>query len=236
MASIRKLILQNFKQFRQLDLDFDQRHNVLIGDNETGKSTVLLALDLALSGSRNRVENLGFEALFCKPVIEAFLDGPRGIDQLPTVVVDVFLAEGQDEGLYGVGNLAGQETDGIRLAIEPVQDYGAEIQAVLGQPGRNFPFEYYAVKFQTFARNPYASFNRPVRHLLLDSSRIDSDYAAREYTRSVFHFHAPVEARYQLENAYRMEKSSFKENHLAGLNGELEGFLNRPGFRGGFNS
>lgn len=224
MPTIRKLILQNFKQFGRLDLEFDERHNVLIGDNETGKSTVLLALDLALSGSRNRVENLGFEALFCKPVIEAFLDGPRGIDQLPTLVIDVFLAEGQDEGLYGVGNLAGQETDGIRLAIEPVQDYGAEIRAVLAQPGRNFPFEYYAVKFQTFARNPYASFNRPVRHLLLDSSRIDSDYAAREYTRSVFHFHAPVEVRYQLENAYRMGKSNFKDNHLAGLNGELEGF------------
>jgi putative ATP-dependent endonuclease of OLD family len=72
MPTIRKLMLQNFKQFRQLGLDFDQRHNVLIGDNETGKSSVLLALDLALSGSRNRVENLGFEALFCKPVIEAF--------------------------------------------------------------------------------------------------------------------------------------------------------------------
>lgn len=168
MPTIRKLILQNFKQFGRLDLEFDERHNVLIGDNETGKSSVLLALDLALSGSRNRVENLGFEALFCKSVIEAFLDGPRSIDQLPTLVIDVFLAEGQDEGLYGVGNLAGQETDGIRLAIEPVQDYGAEIRAVLAQPGRNFPFEYYAVKFQTFARNPYASFNRPVRHLLLD--------------------------------------------------------------------
>ena len=90
MPTIRKLILQNFKQFGRLDLEFDERHNVLIGDNETGKSSVLLALDLALSGSRNRVENLGFEALFCKSVIEAFLDGPRSIDQLPTLVIDVF--------------------------------------------------------------------------------------------------------------------------------------------------
>lgn len=30
MSTIRKLMLQNFKQFRRLDLDFDQRHNVLI--------------------------------------------------------------------------------------------------------------------------------------------------------------------------------------------------------------
>lgn len=225
MPNIRKLILQNFKQFRRLDLDFDNRHNVLIGDNETGKSSVLLALDLALSGSRNRVENLGFDTLFCKPVIEEFLDDARrGIEQLPTLIVDVFLEEGQDQGLYGVGNLEGRETDGIRMIIEPVQDYGAEIRAVLDQPGRNFPFEYYAVRFQTFARNQYASFNRPVRHLLLDGSRINSDYATLEYTRAVYHFNATVETRYQLENAYRMGKSNFRNNDLAALNGRLEGF------------
>ncbi|MGV8268471.1 ATP-dependent endonuclease, partial [Pseudomonas aeruginosa] len=81
----------------------------------------------------------------------------------------------QVDGLYGVGKLAGQETDVIRRAIEPVQDYGGEIRAVLSQPVRNFPFVYYFRKFQTFVRNPYASFNRPARHLLLHSSRIDSD-------------------------------------------------------------
>lgn len=225
MPHIRKLILQNFKQFGRLDLDFDRRHNILIGDNETGKSSVLLAMDLALSGSRTRVENIGFDALFCKSVIEAFLDSAdRRLDQLPTLVVDVFLEEGQDQGLYGVGNLEGRETDGIRMAIEPVQDYGAQIQASLDQPGRNFPFEYYTVRFQTFARNTYASFNRPVRHLMLDSSRIDSDYAAREYIRAVYHFNAPVETRYQLENAYRMGKADFRSNVLEALNAGLEGF------------
>lgn len=225
MPNIRKLILQNFKQFKRLDLDFDHCHNILIGDNETGKSSVLLALDLALSGSRNRVENIGFDALFCKPAIEAFLDNAhRGMEQLPTLIVDVFLEEGQDQGLYGVGNLEGRETDGLRMVIEPVQDYGAKIRAVLDQPGRNFPFEYYTVRFQTFARNQYASFNRPVRHLLLDSSRIDSDYAAREYIRAVYHFNAPVETRYQLENAYRMGKSNFKDNDLEALNVRLDGF------------
>ncbi len=224
MPVIRKLILQNFKQFRRLELDFDPRHNVLIGDNETGKSSVLLALDLALSGSRNRAENLGFETLFCKPVIEEFLDGRRSIEGLPTLIVDIFLEEGQDQGLYGAGNLEGRETDGIRMSIEPVHDYGAQMQAVLDQPGRNFPFEFYAVRFQTFARNPYVSFNRPVRHLLLDGSRINSDYATSEYTRSVFRLNSTVEMRYQLENAYRRVKSQFRDNDLAALNQTIEGF------------
>ncbi|MDT4817340.1 AAA ATPase domain protein [compost metagenome] len=224
MPVIRKVILQNFKQFTRLDLEFDPRRNVLIGDNETGKSSVLLALDLALSASRTRIENLGFDTLFCKPVVEEFLDGPKGLDQLPELIVDVFLEEGRDQTLYGTGNLDGRETDGLRMVIEPVHDYGDAIQTVLAGPGRNFPFEYYTVRFQTFARNPYTSFNRPVRHLLLDSSRIDNEYAAREYTRSVYHFNATVETRYQLENAYRMGKQEFKNRELTALNQELAGF------------
>ncbi|CAI8855321.1 AAA family ATPase [Pseudomonas syringae] len=43
-ACNQKLILQNFKKFDSLMLEFDAGVNVLIGDNETGKSSVLLAL------------------------------------------------------------------------------------------------------------------------------------------------------------------------------------------------
>lgn len=41
MPSIKKLILQNFKKFDALTLDFYSCTNVLIGDNETGKGSVL---------------------------------------------------------------------------------------------------------------------------------------------------------------------------------------------------
>lgn len=62
VPTIKKLQLQNFKSFDALTLHFDAGTNVLIGNNETGKSSVLLALDLALSASRSRVETIGYEA------------------------------------------------------------------------------------------------------------------------------------------------------------------------------
>lgn len=46
---------ENFKKFAELDLCFSADRNVLVGDNESGKSTILLALDLVLSDSRQRV-------------------------------------------------------------------------------------------------------------------------------------------------------------------------------------
>jgi hypothetical protein len=60
-----------------------------------------------------------------------------------------------------------------------------------------------------------------VKHLLLDSSRIDSQYAAREYTRTVFSFNAEVAERYRLENLYRRGKEGFRDDQLVGLNEKL---------------
>jgi predicted ATP-dependent endonuclease of OLD family len=62
MPLITRLMLQNFKKFPELDVSFCADRNVLIGDNESGKSTILLALDLVLSDSRHRVEALGVES------------------------------------------------------------------------------------------------------------------------------------------------------------------------------
>ena len=48
MATITKVVLRNFKKFEKLDLRLNPDLNVLLGDNEAGKSSVLLAIDLAV--------------------------------------------------------------------------------------------------------------------------------------------------------------------------------------------
>lgn len=224
MRTIRKVVIQNFKKFQSLTLDFEYAKNVLIGNNEAGKSSVLLALDLALGGSRNRIETLGVDTLLNKQAVDVFLAGDKRLDKLPKLVIDVFLEEGDDENLYGTNNAEQRNTDGLRMIIAPMDEYGEAIQTVLNDAQPNFPFEYYAVQFLTFAARPYAAFNRPLKHLMLDSSRIDGDYAAREYTRAVYTFNAPLENRYKLENLYRQGKQAFTAQHLAELNEGLPGY------------
>ncbi len=43
---ITHLMIRNFRKFHSLQLNFQRGKNLLIGDNESGKSSVLLALDL----------------------------------------------------------------------------------------------------------------------------------------------------------------------------------------------
>lgn len=222
MPAIKKVVLENFKSFDALTLQFDPGTNVLIGDNETGKSSVLLALDLTLSASRGRVETIGYEALLNQGAVQKFLSGPLTLDRLPQVIVDVFLEEGDDQGLYGTQNLLGTQTDGLRMSIIPLlEEFGPTIVDLLKANKDSFPFEYYTVQFSTFSGAPHVSYRRPVKHLMIDSSRIDTEYAAREYTRAVFGFHTEVPDRYRLENQYRQGKEIFGRENLKVLNEAL---------------
>lgn len=222
MPAIKKVVLENFKSFDVLTLQFDPGTNVLIGDNETGKSSVLLALDLTLSASRSRVENIGYEALLNQSAVQKFLAGPLKLELLPQVIVDVFLEEGDDQGFYGTQNLLGTKTDGLRMAIVPlVEEFGPTIVELLKANKDSFPYEYYTVQFLTFSGAPHVNYRRPVKHLMIDSSRIDTEYAAREYTRAVFGFHTEVPDRYRLENQYRQRKETFQRENLKALNETL---------------
>ena len=97
MHAIRKVVIQNFKKFKSLTLDFECGKSVLIGNNEAGKSSILLALDLALGGSRNRIEALGAETLLNQDSVTTFLAGEKSLEKLPELIVDVFLEEGDNE-------------------------------------------------------------------------------------------------------------------------------------------
>ncbi|PHM24803.1 ATP-dependent nuclease [Xenorhabdus budapestensis] len=222
MSRISRLVLVNFKKFEFLTLDFETGMNVLIGDNEAGKSSVLLAMDLAMSASRNRVESLGVESLLSLAAIKTFQEGDRSPESLPCITVDIFLEEGENQELNGNQNAEHRLSDGLRMIVAPlIQEYGEDIKALLEQNQDNFPYEYYTVKFYTFSGAPYASFKRYIKHLMLDNSRIDSSYAAREYIRTVFNLRVPVAERYKLESSYRHGKKLFREEHLTTINKAL---------------
>ncbi|QCR38649.1 ATP-dependent endonuclease [Nissabacter sp. SGAir0207] len=239
MPSITRLMLKNFRKFSSLTLDFQPGKNVLIGDNESGKSTILLALDLVLSDSRHRVESLGIESLLSQSAVTAFQNGIRSAELLPELIADVFLTDGNDPELRGRQNLTERDADGLRMHIAPMLvEYGQDIRHVLEQDPSNFPYEYYSVKFTTFSGNHFTGFRRFMRYLMLDSARIDSDHAAQEYTRAVYGVNVPVEERYRLENQWRQQKNQFRDQNLSRVNEGLDDyqFSVRSGIRTGLEA
>lgn len=222
MKTVKKLVLKNFKRFEDLELDFDKELTIFIGGNETGKSSVLQALDLVLSGSRNKVENIGLESLFNTACISRYMAGARNVEELPRMFIEVHLDGVADQELFGRNHSkAPQDCDGIRLLCAPVTEYTDHIAKILKDRNSGFPFEYYTVQFLTFGGFPVVPYKKPIKHLMIDSAEISNDYATREYTRSMYSSKASLLQRNRHGLEYRNAKAQFREKILDDVNKTL---------------
>ncbi|WP_419536550.1 ATP-dependent nuclease [Endozoicomonas sp.] len=222
MKQIKKIKLKNFKKFRESEIVFHEEKNILIGDNEAGKSTILTAIELVLSGSKNKVESIGLENIFNTDIVKEFLDGEKKESDLPILHVEIFLNEQDNPDLSGKNNTDGTISDGLKLVCEPVEELGSEIREVLNQDESNFPFEYYSIKFSTFSGEAYSGYRKFLKYLSIDSSQINSEYATREYIRTVYESLAEQNKRIILRNEYRLQKKKFVEESLDQINKDVD--------------
>jgi len=150
---IRKIKLFNFKRFKEFAVALDPMMNIIIGDNEAGKSTIIQAIDIALSGSRNKVETQGIDNLLNADAVKEFMSGEKRIDLLPKMIIELYFSEMHSLFCNGENNSDTVECDGISLICEPSEEYSNEIKDVLDSEDCCFPYEYYAIRFITFSAN-----------------------------------------------------------------------------------
>ena len=221
MKEIEQVKLLNFRRFPSFEYKANAKRNIFIGDNESGKSTILQAIDLVLNGSRNRIETLGLESLFYKGAVDEFLAGDKRIEDLPKLKIEVFLRDFGNQDLEGLNHTEHGIRHGLKLECKPMDEYGAEINSALEAENPLFPFEYYGIQFSTFAGVPYTQNRRFLRHIFIDSSLIGTEYATRHYTKSLYEANTDIVHRHKNHHAYRQAKSEFTHNNLAELNKNL---------------
>ncbi|MDE3022809.1 MAG: AAA family ATPase [Pseudomonadota bacterium] len=221
---ITKVRLINFRRYKEFEIILQPERNIIIGDNESGKSSILQAIDLVLAGSRSKVETIGLESLFNVDVVSEFLASGRDYDKMPVLKAELYLNEQHNPDLNGNNNIDGKMCDGLALICAPMDEYSAEIKVVMKEVDATFPFEYYSIKFQTFSGEPHGGFRKYLRHLLLDNSQINSEYAMREYVKSVYRSNAEDIERHKHQNEYRKHKANFRDNVLIDVNAKLDDY------------
>jgi len=120
--------------------------------------------------------------------------------------------------LNGKDNSDEEKCDGLQLICEPIAEFSKEIEEILKQEEPNFPFEYYSITFRTFAGEHYTGYRRFIRHLLLDSSQINNEYATREYIRTIYNSLVTDSEKNKHQNEYRKYKDKFKDEVFHDLN------------------
>ncbi len=224
MQYIKKIKLINFKRFRKFEVNFNQGINTLIGDNESGKSSILQAIGLVASGSRNKVDTIGIESLLNKDVADEFLKSKKDVTHLPKIHVEVHLSDDSKPEFSGKNNYDNVDVSGLQMICQPNEDLLAEIGQILAEDNDNFPFEFYVVNFTGFSGIAYSTYQRFLKCLTIDSSQISSEYASKEYIKTVYDSTVDSVNRSRLKNKYRQRKEEFKKCNLMSLNEESDDF------------
>ena len=218
---ISKIKLQNFRRFRNIEIRFNRGRNILVGDNESGKSSILQAIDLCSRGSRHRVEDIGVETLLNVDAVREFMAGDKRIENLPKLYIELYLSDIVDEGLEGNENSENVPANGVRLAIEPDLSLSRQTLQVLQAQNSSFPFEFYSIIFSTFSGESYNGYSKKVKTVMLDNSTIGNEYALNEYISTIYGAALTQVEQLATKHSYGNSKSGFKDGVLAPFNAKL---------------
>src|ERR1700744_3811393 len=153
---IKKVKIKNFKCFRQFDLTLNDEINLLVGNNEAGKSTLLEAIHLALTGIlngrilRHELSQHVFNNEAVQEYFDSFGEG-RKPQPPPEVSIELFL-EGNDlellEGDDHTENSDGKP--GVMYKISFNDRHQTEYERfVQGGNIKAIPIEYYDVSWRS---------------------------------------------------------------------------------------
>lgn len=218
---ISKIKLQNFRRFKNIEIRFNRGRNILVGDNESGKSSILQAIDLCARGSRHRVEEIGIETLLNVEAVRAFMADDKRIENLPKLYIELYLEDVVDEALEGNENSDNVPTNGIRLSIEPDQTLSRQTFQVLQDEHASFPFEFYSISFSTFSGESYNGYTKKVKTVILDNSTIGNEYALNEYISTIYGAALSQVEQLATKHSYGNSKTEFKDGVLAQFNAKL---------------
>ena len=91
MGYIKHLTIIGLKKFKKLDIDFNKNMNILVGENEVGKSTILEAINIVLNQKYKNADKSVIKELLNKENEDAFFK-EKTVSALPKIQIEIVLA------------------------------------------------------------------------------------------------------------------------------------------------
>ena len=174
---IKKVVITNFKGFKdKFTISLNRGLNIIVGNNEAGKSTILEAINLALTGIYNGryIRNELSQYLFNEETVSEYIKSFEYEAPIspPSISIELYINGGSEVvPLEGDKNSDGIGHSGISFNIEFNEIYKSSYEALLktGEV-KTIPIEYYHVVWSSFARDAITARNIPLKSAYIDSS------------------------------------------------------------------
>lgn len=205
MNNIKKLIINGFKIFKNFEIEFNSGPNIIIGENECGKSTILEALDIVFNKKYSNFDKYIVKDFINKDNIQIF-ENSKKYEDLPKIEIYVILNLDRschnDFEFYGDN---GYDTKVEEFGIKFVCKFNDEFKTVL-LPTINsgkIPYEYYDMNWETFRGDQYNVLKRPIRYLSIDNSKVETNNTFNYYNKSLFNTRFDEAHKMSIKNEFR---------------------------------
>lgn len=212
---IKKVRIQNFKRFSGwFELDLMERINILVGCNEVGKSTIIEAINLALTGFyhgryiRNNLSQHLFNASVVGKYIKSIKDGSP--IEPPSIIIEL-LFDNYPE-MVGNHNSGKIEGSGLYFKICFDEKYKSEYDTLIkSKKIYALPIEYYHVVWRSFHREDITSRSIKFKSSLIDTAAINQT-AADMYVSYIIRNKLSEVDRIKILQSYRKAQQDFITN------------------------
>ena len=173
--TISKVRISGFKKIRNpFELTFNDLVTILVGDNGVGKSTIVEAINLALSGKYrdSPISRSVSEYLFNKDDVALFTNSSQPYLAFPEVRIDVYL-EGGDKAtaarLSGANCPEKTKKCGFSFTISFDSEYLPEVEeASRSEHFDSLPIEYFEASWTTFSGEKVTPRMLPITSALIN--------------------------------------------------------------------
>ena len=219
---IEKLCIENYKIIKRLELDFNSHINIFVGENDSGKSTILEALSIITSG---RLHYVPFNrqitpSLFNFECRNQYISEIRNGEnpEPPMIIIEAYWNE-KNSRFRGKNNSLGIDTPGVRVTVEFDEAYSQLYKSMLDKGNiADVPVELYKVEFKGFNGEAFPFRLSPVHSVFIDASHKDYSSTLNTFVNNSIEDILSPEDKVFLSREYSEQRNNFKGNsHLKEL-------------------
>lgn len=209
MATILSVEIWGMKKFDYIKIPFNPQMNIIVGENESGKSTILEAINIVLHQWYKNSDKSIVKDLLNVGQILKHKKSPS-LDTLPAIIVEVEFSMLADEHnariFWGTNNVAKTEKYGVQFRCEFDSDM-APLLAMEISSGE-IPYEYYKLTWTSFQGSPYNILRKPINSIFVDTSNSETYSSFSSFHRSLFNAKYSEEEKARVRNAFRNQISN----------------------------
>ena len=215
--TIKKLLIKNYKSIENTVINLNEDINIFVGENDSGKSTILEALSIVTTG---RLNGYAFERqikanIFNYKLRGQYIESLKTASQLmkpPQIIIEAYL-DLDDKKYAGTNNELREDCAGIRMELSLNQEY-ADVYKQMIKEGEvyDIPVELYSVSFRYFKGETVAFRYAPVKASVIDTTRKDYSYVMDHFVTDNIAAYLTSQEQTDLSTAYRKSRHSFREN------------------------